>query len=274
MNSKQPTCSLLIATYNWPEALEKCLQSAFAQSVLPDEIIIADDGSTAETKDLITRFASLSTIPIQHIWHPDKGFRLSEIRNKAIAAATFDYIIQIDGDIIMEQHFIQDHLSMATENAFICGSRVKLESQLSSQLFQQKTATLDKSKLPLGYVFNSFRIPFLGRFLADRYKRSKPTVLRGCNMSFWRKDLLAVNGYNSEITGWGREDAELAIRLINNGVKKRFLKFMGIAYHLYHREHDRSNDPQNKELLASAIKQQTTWIDNGIEKKHDTERRS
>lgn len=265
--NKLPTCSLLIATYNWPEALEKCLQSAFAQSMLPDEIIIADDGSTPETKALITRFQSLSTLPIQHIWHPDEGFRLSEIRNKAIAAATTDYIIQIDGDIIMEQHFIEDHLTMAKQGAFLCGSRVKLDATFSSQLFRQAKVAFDKNKLPFGYLFNSFRIPFLGRLLADRYKRNHPTVLRGCNMSFWKEDLLAVNGYNNAITGWGREDAELAIRLINAGIRKRFLKCMAIAYHIYHKEHDKSKDPENKQLLAQAIEGKISWIRNGI--KHE-----
>ena len=44
-------------------------------------------------------------------------------------------------------------------------------------------------------------------------------------MAFWKEDLLKVNGYNEAITGWGSEDHELVCRLINNGVRKRTIKF-------------------------------------------------
>ncbi|HWV70505.1 MAG TPA: glycosyltransferase family 2 protein [Pseudosphingobacterium sp.] len=275
MNTNRlPTSTLIIATYNWPKALEKCLQSAFMQTILPDEIIIADDGSGEETKQLIDELTLRSPIPINHIWHPDDGFRLSEIRNKAIATAQFDYIIQIDGDIIMEKHFIQDHLQMAKPNAFICGSRVKLEELPSKKIFAQNGLSISKREMSLGYVLNSFRSPLLGQLLADRYKRNQPTVLRGCNMSFWKSDLISINGYNNDITGWGSEDAELAVRLINSGLKKRFLKFMGIVFHIYHKESDRANQPKNKQILKEAIENRTTWVKNGIKKEHDHEGRS
>jgi len=275
MNTNRlPTSTLIIATYNWPKALEKCLQSAFMQTILPDEIIIADDGSGEETKQLIDELTLRSPIPINHIWHPDDGFRLSEIRNKAIAAAQSDYIIQIDGDIIMERHFIQDHLQMAKPTAFICGSRVKLDEFPSKKLLAQNDLSISKREMSLGYVLNSFRSPLLGQLLADRYKRNQPTVLRGCNMSFWKSDLISINGYNNDITGWGSEDAELAVRLINSGLKKRFLKFMGIVFHIYHKESDRTNQPKNKQILKEAIENRITWVKNGIKKEHDHEGRS
>lgn len=274
ITSKQPTSSLIIATYNWPKALKKSIESVFTQTVLPNEIIIADDGSKEETRELIDLFSTHSSIPIKHIWHPDNGFRLSEIRNKAIATAQFDYIIQIDGDIIMEKHFIQDHLEMAQPDAFVCGSRVKLDALPSEKIVNQQGLSLSKREMSLGYVLNSFRFPPLGHLMADRYKRNKPTVLRGCNMSFWRKDLITVNGYNNDIMGWGSEDAELAVRLINKGLKKRFLKFMGIAFHIYHKENDRANQPKNKQILRDAMQKKTTWVKNGITKEHDHEGRS
>ncbi|MFC6102626.1 glycosyltransferase family 2 protein [Olivibacter domesticus] len=272
--NKLPTSTLIIATYNWPKALEKCIQSAFKQTVLPNEIIIADDGSGEETRQLINTLTLPSPIPIHHIWHTDNGFRLSEIRNKAIAAAQFDYIIQVDGDIIMEEHFIEDHLKMAKPKAFICGSRVKLEELPSKKILAQNSLSISKKEMSFGYVLNSFRSPLLGHLLADRYKRNQPTVLRGCNMSFWKKDLISINGYNNDITGWGSEDAELAVRLINSGVKKRFLKFMGIVFHIYHKESDRTNQPKNKQILKGAIENKTTWVKNGIKKEHDHEGRS
>lgn len=266
MIHNRTTCSLLITTYNWPEALEKSIESAFQQKTAPNEILIADDGSDDRTKRLIEKMAVKTNIPIRHIWQEDIGFRLSEIRNKAIAAAKYDYIIQIDGDIIMEKHFIQDHLTMAQSKTFLCGSRVLLSPNISQTLLEQKISSFSFKHMPLGFILNSFRIPFIANLMADRYKQKKTTALRGCNMSFWRKDLLSVNGYNEGIKGWGSEDAELAIRLVNAGIKKRALKFMGIAFHIYHQENSRANSIQNEQLLANSIQKKTIRIHNGIQK--------
>ncbi|SEN89640.1 N-terminal domain of galactosyltransferase [bacterium A37T11] len=259
------SCSLIIATYNWPEALQKCLESAFEQQYQPIEILIADDGSDERTAKLIAEMKTRSSVPLIHVWHPDEGFRLGEIRNKAISTAKGDYIIQIDGDILMERHFIADHLRMAKKNTFLCGSRVLLQPALSKRLLGQASVRLHRRQLSLGYVLNSIRLPFAGKLLADVYKRNQPTALRGCNMSFWRTDLLAVNGYNADMKGWGREDAELAIRLINAGIRKRFLKFMAIAYHLYHPENSRDDKDYHDGLLQKTIDQRLCWTKNGIQ---------
>ena len=112
------TVSLLISTYNRPDALFLVLESVRKQSVQPNEIIISDDGSKSDTKIVIDNFKSKNDTIIKHVWHEDKGFRLSEIRNKAIASAKFDYIIQIDGDIILHEKYIENHLRFAKKNSF------------------------------------------------------------------------------------------------------------------------------------------------------------
>lgn len=257
--------SLLISTYNWPIALEKCLMSVMMQTKAPDEIIIADDGSTSETKELINRFKEISKIPIVHVWHPDQGFQLAAIRNKAIAIASFEYIIQIDGDIIIEKHFIEDHLQLAKPNTFICGSRVWLSQKQSLKILNSHQHYKIKNiTLPLKTILNSTRVLFLSHFLADKYKKNQPTALRGCNMAFWKSDLFAVNGYDQDIQGWGSEDAELAIRLLNFGVKKNFLKFAGIAYHLFHTENNKSLLLKNQEILNNTLINKKKWATNGI----------
>lgn len=257
--------SLIISTYNWPEALVKSMESALYQSMLPHEIIVADDGSTSSTKIAIDKFKQTSPVAIVHIWHPDNGFRLSSIRNKAIVAAQNEYIIQIDGDIIMDSNFIEDHLRLSQQQAFLCGSRVLLSKKLSNTILQENgLVKLGILQRPLATILNSLRVPFLTKIMADRYKKNKPRALRGCNMSFWKKDLLEINGYNESIQGWGSEDAELAIRLINKGVKKRFIKFGAIAYHIFHKENSKANLAENEKILFKAIQEKTTWIANGI----------
>lgn len=259
--------SLIISTYNWPEALMKSLESVLYQSILPNEIIIADDGSSYSTKIAIDKFKQTSPVPIVHIWHPDNGFRLSSIRNKAIAAAHYEYIIQIDGDIIMDRNFIEDHLRLSQQQAFLCGSRVLLSQKLSKTILHQYgLLKLNIFQRPLATILNSLRVPFLTKIMADRYKKNKPRALRGCNMSFWKKDLFEINGYNESIQGWGSEDAELAIRLLNKGVKKRFIKFGAIAYHIYHPENSKTNLAENEKTLFKAIQEKTTWIATGIKR--------
>ena len=105
--------ALLISTYNWPQALELVLKSALNQTVLPNQILIADDGSTVETENIISKFQKNHSIAIMHIWQENNGFRRASILNKAIAASDCDYIIQTDGDCIMHQNFVEDHVSRA-----------------------------------------------------------------------------------------------------------------------------------------------------------------
>lgn len=108
--------TLLITTYNWPKALELVLYSVLHQHVMPDEVVIADDGSTEETKKLIDRYAEKMPVPVIWVWQEDKGFRRTSILNKAIAKATGDYIIQVDGDVVLSSHFVEDHIEMAQKD--------------------------------------------------------------------------------------------------------------------------------------------------------------
>lgn len=258
--------SLIISTYNWPEALNLCLLSVFKQTKLPDEIIIADDGSKNETADLIKKLQFVSKIPIKHIWHPDEGFQLSAIRNKGISAAANEYIIQIDGDLILHSYFIKDHLRLAARGKFVSGSRLLLPEDFSMNLLERKTLPSDRSMLLMGNNrLNGIRIPLLSKLLSSIYKKKKPYYVKGCNMAFWRKDLVAVNGYNEEISGWGKEDSEIAIRLINYGVKRLFLKFGGICYHLYHPEASRSHESKNDFILLETLTMRKARCEKGLD---------
>lgn len=264
--NSQLDCSLLISTYNWPEALECCLNSILDQTILPNEIIIADDGSKKETKDLIALWKKKSNLSVKHVWHPDEGFRLSEIRNRAIVSANSPYIIQIDGDIIMTPKFIEDHLLSAAYGTFLCGSRVTLTEETTNKLLSGKQKRPSLFQIPLGFLFNNIRIPIISAFFAVNFRVNQIDRLRGCNMSFWKDDLLKVNGYNEDIKGWGPEDKELAVRLINSGVEKRSLKFLAIQYHLFHKETSKNSVEFNRQLLKKASFEKNKWAKNGISK--------
>lgn len=260
------TVTLLISTYNKPDYLRQTLLSVAHQTVLPDEVVIADDGSTNETRQLIDDMRSVVPVPIQHVWHPDTGFRLSEIRNKAIAAAKGEYIIQIDGDVILERHFIADHLDVAEPGAFVCGSRLLLTPQYTQKVLSEGMKVQYGLASKFDYVLNNLRIGWLRRYLAPRFAKGQPARLRGCNMAFWKSDLILVNGYNEDMASWGGEDIEIAWHLIYSGVQKKMLKFGGVMYHLYHPETSKEKVSLHQRIIDAVKREQSPRCINGLDK--------
>ncbi|HBX47251.1 glycosyltransferase family 2 protein [Limibacterium fermenti] len=265
----KPTIALLISTYNWPEALTLCLESGLRQTVLPNEFIIADDGSGPETKSVVDRFRDETTEQFVHVWHEDKGFRLCHIRNKAIAQAKSDYIIQIDGDVILDKDFIKDHVALRKDNRFVIGSRAMLNKEFSERLLASQTlSSAEEFRRNAKNKMNAKRIPWLTPLFSSRYKnRGKYTYYaKGCNMAFWRKSIIEINGYNEDIEGWGAEDSELIARLMMLGEKKLFLKFAGIQYHIWHKFASRDREETNDAILENTIASQSFRTVNGIDK--------
>ncbi|TJZ60752.1 glycosyltransferase [Sphingobacterium olei] len=261
-------CSLIISTYNWPEALELTLLSIQEQTIMPSEVIIADDGSRAPTKEIIDSFKKVLSVPVIHVWHEDSGFKLATIRNKAFSYASKMYIIQIDGDVILHKRFIEDHLSAAKKGRLLQGSRVLLGPTYSKKLLNSKTVNINILHSDIARRENGFRSVFLSNYLLTKYKNRYPEYYaRGANMSFWLTDIIAVNGYNENFEGWGHEDSDLTLRLINNGVKKSVIKFAAIVYHIYHPEQNKGElEDKNRRLLEDALQTRVSWTEFGMDK--------
>lgn len=256
--------SLIITTYNWKEALELSLKSSLEQVEKPLEIIVADDGSGDDTAEVIRNMALKAPVPVIHSWQEDKGFRLSASRNKAIFRARGDYIVLIDGDIILEKHFLYDHARFSRFGYFVQGTRVLLKEELSKEVLGEKrlkgfccTRGVENRK-------NCLRSLILASLFS--FKNRKISGVRTCNFAFWRKDAIAINGFNEEFVGWGREDSEFTARLINYGLVRRNIKFNALAYHLYHPMNDRSHLEDNDRLLQETVEQKRCWCEKGISK--------
>lgn len=256
--------SVVITTYNNPDYLQKVLEGYLHQTRLPDEILIADDGSTKDTLEMLRDMEKDSPIRLVHVWHEDQGFRAASIRNKAIAASIGEYIILSDGDTIPSRRLVEDHLNYAGEGHFIQGHRVLLGPEASKS-----------------FKFSDINLPYLCRLLLRRGAgnlanglRLPPVVrvsrkrsgIRSCNMSFYRKDIYAVNGFNEDFEGWGKEDSELVERFYKYGLKRKDLKFRGCCYHLYHKEFDRTSLGGNTRLLEKTASQSSYYCANGIDK--------
>ncbi len=261
-------CSLIITTYNWPEALSLVLSSALSQSILPDEIIVADDGSGEKTRKILENFPNTTLTPIIHSWQKDNGFQLAKSRNRAIALSRNEYIIVIDGDMILHRDFVKDHKRFAKKGIYIQGSRVLLQKNFSEKLLIKKLFKKPSflSKDAKNRI-NLLRIPLISLLLSS-FKNQNINRIRGCNFSLFKDDIIKVNGFNEDFITWGKEDSEFVQRLFNNGVFRKNLKFLGVQYHLYHSEG--LTNINNVELLKNTIKNKVKRCVNGIDKYIET----
>jgi glycosyltransferase involved in cell wall biosynthesis len=255
--------SLIITTYNWKEALAVVLASALGQTRLPEEIIVADDGSGDGTERVVAEIAARAPVPVIHCWQEDKGFRASMCRNRAIAGASGRYIILIDGDIVMERHFIEDHLAAARRGFFVQGGRVLLFERQTSAVLAGNGVNCSIFAKGLGNRKNCFRSRLLS-WIASRTSCGLGGI-KTCNFAFFREDALAVNGFDEDFVGWGREDSDFAARLLNFGLRRRTLRFAAVAMHLHHPVQSRDRLEVNDERLEETIRLGKVRCRNGID---------
>jgi glycosyltransferase involved in cell wall biosynthesis len=256
--------SLIITTYNRADALSLVLRSVESQTVLPKEVIIADDGSNKETQKMIRDFQVSSSLNLTHSWQKDKSFRAAKSRNKAIAKSNDDYIILIDGDMILHPEFVEDHINNAESGYFVQGARVLLTRSATQDALAEMRTNFSFLSSGIQNRKNAIHSIFLSRLFSK-----KKNYLRGiktCNMAFFKQDCIEINGFNNDFEGWGREDSEFVVRLLNSGINRKNLRFNAIQFHLWHNENTRASLQQNDILLQNAIDNNSKWCDNGIDR--------
>jgi glycosyltransferase involved in cell wall biosynthesis len=252
--------SVLLATYNWPKALQKCLESLAAQTDTDFEIIIADDGSGSPTKSLIDSVKKNYPIPITHLWQADQGFRKTAILNQAISHANGDYLIFLDGDCLVQPDFIARHRQLAQKGCLVTGSRILLSEHLSKSILEWSVWSFAKFKSRLlqlritGGINKYWPIVMkLGDGTWRRYKKFVWRRIKGCNMACWSADAKAIGGFDESMTGWGHEDADFVFRLQHSGVVRKSGAWSTEVFHLFHRIHDQSNAAENARRVRAKI---------------------
>lgn len=256
-------CSLIISTYNWPAALDLVLKSVAKQSVMPAEVLIADDGSRNDTRELIQTYQANFPTTLKHFWQEDDGFRKTIILNKTYKAAQSNYMIQIDGDIVVHPHFIRDHLLHREHGYFIKGSRGRLNKELTEKAMQTKTISFSALQPGVKSSINATHFPLASKLFYGKSDDSRN--VKGCNFAVWKDDFIAVNGYDNTIAGWGHEDIDLAARLINNHIKRRQLKMAGVCFHLHHELASRSKEAGNLENYHDVVNKRIVRCANGYD---------
>lgn len=266
--------SVILSTYNSTEWLEKVLIGFSVQTELDFELIIADDGSTSETKQLIDSYRQAFIVPIQHIWQEDNGFQKSEILNKAIVAAKTDYLIFTDGDCIPRRDFVSVHLKNMQKGYFLSGGYFKLPLNISKLIVQSDIVNQScfsnkwLSAKGLQQSFKSIKLT-KNSILSALMNIITPTkaTWNGHNSSGYKADIIAVNGFNQDMQ-YGGLDRELGERLFNVGIKSKQIRYTAVCVHLAHDRVYMTDESisKNKNIRKNTVAQKVIFTPNGIDK--------
>jgi len=266
--------SLIITTYNRPKALVQVLKAVAKQHYLPDEVIIADDGSGEETESLIQKQAKHYPCELKHIWQQDQGFRAARARNQAVAESQCDYLIFIDGDSLPLMDFCKEHCRLREKGYFVSGQRILFNMEMTKRIEQEIENPISWNReqwLIKRWKGHINRLSPLQKLPGQwwrkgGYQKKRWQGAKTCNLALWRHDFLAVNGFDEMYQGWGHEDADLVIRLLHYGCLRKTGRYAVPVLHLWHSESDRSHEAENLRRLKKRMRQATLILaEQGVE---------
>ncbi len=249
-----PSLSVIVTTYNRPDALAAVLRGLGTQSDDDFEVIVADDGSTDATRGLIeaARDAGPLAGRLTHAWQSDEGFRAARARNLAAAHARGDVLVMLDGDCIPRRGFVAAQRRCRPGLA-LRGSRCLLDAAATRRVLGDAVPV---EAMPLSAWIRwrcqgrVNRLPqFAGTPIAALGRRLSWRAFRTCNAAVHRRDFETVDGFDHAFRGWGYEDSDLAIRLGAAGVTIRGASPAATVVHLWHQEADRTLEGENRARL-------------------------
>jgi len=236
--------SVIVSTYNQPAFLGLVLLSLRLQSRFDFEVVVADDGSGEETRCLVQSFVADSPYPLRHVWQEDDGFRKPAILNQAVRASTADYLIFNDGDCLAHRHFVRGHLGLSRSGSVLVGRTPRLGRELTEGITRADVERGSAQRITLGKVLDylrgrttklEFGVYVGNDWLFRQVQKTKKTLeLWGGNFSCWKTDYVKVNGFNEQITGWGKEDDEIGVRFRNAGLQVVSVANRAVNFHLWH----------------------------------------
>lgn len=266
--------SVIISTYNNPDYLEKVLWSYECQTYSNFEIIIADDGSGKSTENLVKSFSENSSLNLKHVWQEDKGFQKTKILNKAIVQTQSNYLIFTDGDCIARADFVETHRYMRRANCALSGGYFKLNAQISQLITKEiinsqncfNVNWLIKQGQLKSFKMNKLSARGTKQWFLDTFTPTKATF-DGMNVSCWKKDIIAVNGFDERMQ-YGGEDREIGERLVNKGLKFIQARYSLVCLHL---EHERPYKTKkglefNKQIRKTTKSEKLSYTNFGINK--------
>lgn len=251
--------SIIVTTYNRPDALHAVLGSLAQQIHAPAEVLVADDGSGPQTAQCVQLWQTRVSFPLHHAWQHDNGFRAGAVRNRAIAQSSADYLIFLDGDCLVFPDFVHRHLELAEAGWFLVGNRVLLDQTLTERILAGLENPLRWSPWQWlrsrGRAETNRLAPLLRASdgLWRKCRRRRWQGVHSCNLGVWRNDAIAINGFDERYQGWGHEDADLIVRLLRRGIRRKDGQFAVPVVHLWHGQNDRSKEVENRTRLRGVI---------------------
>ena len=241
--------SVIVSSYNQPNALALVFAGLLTQTHPIDEVLIGDDGSQDDTRDLVQAFAKRAPFRVVYETQEDRGFRKSRALNNALRRAQHEHVLFLDGDCVPPPAWAANYARvLAAGVPFATAGYVLMDLRRTQQLTQAQIAAGRIDEVSEGGITDEQRRAFckihqkevLYRLLRQR---KKPKILGG-NWAATRTCLVAVNGFDEKYDGFGKEDSDIRNRLCNAGYRVRSLWDHNWVYHCSHDFDPRRNLPE------------------------------
>ncbi len=254
-----PAVSIVLTTYNRPEALDMVLRGLAAQVRSNFEVVVADDGSGLDTARLLRDLAPMLPFRLRHVWQADQGFRAAAARNRALAVTEGDYVIFLDGDCIPPRDFVERHCRLAEKGWFVAGNRVLCGPAFTRRVLARRLPLWQWGTWHWLRAYRRGEINRLAPLLhlpGQGWRKRRARQWEGaktCNLAAYRENLIGINGFDEAYQGWGHEDADLVTRLIRFGILRKDARFAAPVFHLWHPPQDRQREAENRRRLCEVL---------------------
>jgi len=251
--------SVVIASYNRPDALDAVLRGLSRQTDRAFEVIVADDGSPPSTAAVVTDWAERIGASLGHVWQEHREFRAPEISNRAVLASRGDYLVFLDGDCIPRPNFLAAHRDLAEPGWFVFGNRILMSPKLTESILRDN---LEPENWSFAEFVRQRRRRLINRLLPvvslplgplRKLNTGEWRSVRTCNLGMWRSDFEHINGQETTYRGWSPHDSDMAVRLIRAGRRRKDGRFSTGVLHLWHPDADRARLAENQAIFRETL---------------------
>lgn len=260
--SSPPKLSVIVATYEWPEALDVVLRALTEQRGVPFSVVVADDGSGEETARVVERWQG--ALAISHVWQRNEGFLKGRLLNRASIAAGGDYLLFLDGDCVPRLGLVDAVLRAALPGWFVASKRVNLSPAITERVLAASPPVWRWSaarwlvSAPREVIMSHHRHVNRPGVLLPLRDRGRPWRPRGPDfrppyngygyaLGVFREDFERVNGFDMRFCGWDGEDVDIADRLRMAGLRCGWPGPDASVLHLWHEQRKRPANPPPRE---------------------------
>lgn len=241
--SKLPSISVVVATYNRADYLRISLACLSKQDYQGEwQIIVADDGSTDHTPDVISEARSAAReLEILHCWHEHMNYRRAFILNEGSRMASGDILLFLDSDCIPAPNLFATYTAHFAPDSFYLGGVYHLNQQISETVMQDHrsfsqrefwTSSALSRNLKKGSARRNFKRYWKSRLYLALHAR-KPKIWGG-NCAINHDVFKKINGYDENFAGYNKSDSDLRNRLVKGSYRAVPLHTKARTYHLYH----------------------------------------